>query len=233
MKLEMALPFHRLMRLAPGLHLRYCSTHLVRRQVAEHGIIIQENSRTPVSTAFSRMKRACVPLCAVLLSGAVSSILAVEEDLPGPLTVSVGWSYLGVGTRAVTSPKSVALGVAWQTQDQGLWGTWGVKGLYRLAQSGEGRLDDLGLLYVERIPYDSRVYFGYGAGVWAWRLDDRREVSFGVLRGIGVGAEGLVGYQLDPPTDDLRIAFEASLILVTPMHSFSTSGIALAAVVGF
>jgi hypothetical protein len=55
MKLEMALPFHRLMRLAPGLHLRFCSTYLVRRQAAKNGIIIQENSKTPVSTAFSRL----------------------------------------------------------------------------------------------------------------------------------------------------------------------------------
>jgi hypothetical protein len=54
MKLEMALPFHRLMRLAPGLHLRFYSTHLVRRQAAEYGIIIQENSKDPASTAFSR-----------------------------------------------------------------------------------------------------------------------------------------------------------------------------------
>jgi hypothetical protein len=56
MKLEMALPFHRLMRLAPGLHLRFCSTHFARRQVAENSIIIQENSQNPVSTVFSRLK---------------------------------------------------------------------------------------------------------------------------------------------------------------------------------
>jgi hypothetical protein len=55
MKFEMALPFHRLMRLAPGLHLRFCSTHVVRWQATENGTIIQENSKTPVSTAFPRM----------------------------------------------------------------------------------------------------------------------------------------------------------------------------------
>ena len=129
--------------------------------------------------------------------------------------------------------RPVAAGIAWQTQDEGLWGTLGIKGLYRLAQSGEGRLDDLGLLYVERIPYDSRVYFGYGAGLWAWRLDDRREVNFGILRGYGVGAEALAGYQFDPPTDDLRLAIETSLVLVTPMHSFTSSALILAVVAGF
>ena len=171
--------------------------------------------------------------CAVILSGLFAQLSAVEEDLPGPFTVSVGWSYLAAGTRNVTSPQSVAAAVAWQTQDEGLWGTWGIKGLYRLAQSGEGRLDDFGLLYVERIPYDSRVYLGYGAGLWAWRLDDRREVNFGILRGYGVGAEGLAGYQFDPPNDDLRLAIEASVVLVTPMHSFTSSALILAVVAGF
>ncbi len=170
---------------------------------------------------------------AVILGSVLTSLPAVEEDLPGPLAVSVGWSYLAAGTRNVTSPQSLAVGAAWQTQDEGFWGAWGIKGLYRLAQSGEGRLDDLGLLYVERIPHDSRVYFGYGAGLWAWRLDDRREVNFGILRGYGVGAEGLVGYQFDPPAEDLRLAIETSLVLVTPMHSFTSSGLILAVVAGF
>ena len=171
--------------------------------------------------------------CAVILGSVPTHLSAVEEDLQGPFTVSVGWSYLAAVTRNVTSSQSLAAGVAWQTQDEGLWGTWGIKGLYRLAQSGEGRLDDLGLLYVERIPYDSRVYFGYGAGLWAWRLDDRREVNFGILRGYGVGAEGLVGYQFDPPNDDLRLAIETSVVLVTPMHSFTSSALILAVVAGF
>ena len=171
--------------------------------------------------------------CAVALVGAASCLSAVEEELPGPLTISAGWSYLAAGTRKVTSPQALAAAVAWQTQDEGLWGMWGLKALYRLAQSGEGRLDDLGLLYVERVPYDSRVYFGYGAGLWAWRLDDRREVNFGILRGYGVGVEGLAGYQFDPPTDDLRLAVETSLVLVTPMHSFTSSGLTLALVAGF
>ena len=179
------------------------------------------------------MKWTCTLSCAILLGSCSSHLYAVEEYLPGPFTVSVGWSYLAAGTREVTNHQAVAAGIAWQTQDEGLWGTWGIKGLYRLAQSGEGRLDDLGLLYVERIPYDSRVYFGYGAGLWAWRLDDRREVNFGILRGYGVGAEALAGYQFDPPTDDLRLAIETSLVLVTPMHSFTSSALILAVVAGF
>ena len=55
MTLEMALPFHRIMRLAAGLHLRFCSTHWVREQIDENGIFLQAISRNSVTAAFLRI----------------------------------------------------------------------------------------------------------------------------------------------------------------------------------
>lgn len=179
------------------------------------------------------LRDGALPALLILTCSAVP-LVALEEELPGPVTVRAGWSYLAPGTRNnISGHNGLALGAGLQDNVEGILGMRGVEALYRMAKSADGRVDDLGVAYVERIPWQNQVYGGLGAGLWGFRIDDQREGGAGVLWGLRPGVEGLVGYQFAPPADGMRLALEVALLAVLPAHTYTTSGFTVTLVTGF
>lgn len=175
-----------------------------------------------------------VLLTLLALSLPTVPLCALEEELPGPVTVRAGWSYLAPGLRQkITGKNGLALGVGLQDDVEGVLGMRGVEALYRMAKSADGRVDDLGVAYVERIPWQNQVYGGLGTGLWGFRIDDQRDGKAGVMWGLRPGIEGLVGYQFAPPADGVRLALEFAVLAVLPAHGYTTSGITVTLVTGF
>jgi hypothetical protein len=170
-------------------------------------------------------------LCLLLLGPAV--LLAVEEELPGPVTVQVGYSGMYPGTRELSGHNGMLIGVGLHDRDGGFFGQRGVELDYRFAQLDTGRVDDLSLIYLERFPLENQVYGLLGVGAWGFRIVDRRDNGFGTFTGLQPGAKAAVGYQFQMPDEGVRIAAEFAGIAVLPVNSYTTSGLTAGVVVGF
>lgn len=168
--------------------------------------------------------------CTLLACSAM--LPAVEQDLPGPWAVQVGWSGLDVKTRdLIGGNKGLLLGLAWYDERRGLFGEMGLNVTYRSANGDDGRSDIIGAAYEERVPWQQQVYGGLGFGLWYARLADREGGK--VINGLAPGAKAFIGYQFPKAVSGVRSALELTVLGTLPVHETSASGITAGLVVGF
>ncbi len=158
---------------------------------------------------------------------------AAEEDLPGPWLMRAGWAPFAPGVRDLVGHSAWTLGGGYVSAQPGLAAPMGIDVDLRYAHQATGSIVDLGVTYVERIPWQNQVYGGYGAGLWAFRLTDERPEGEGPLWGLRPGLKALVGYQFAVRDADFRSALEFALMAVAPAHGFTTSGLSVDLVIGF
>jgi hypothetical protein len=168
-----------------------------------------------------------------LLALGSAVLFAVDEDLPGPVTVQVGYSGMYPGAREVAGHNGMLLGVGLHDRDGGFFGQRGVEFDYRFARSETGRIDDLSLIYLERFPLENQVYGLLGVGAWGFRIIDRREDGAEAATRIRPGTKAAIGYQFRIPQEDVRLAFEFGGVWVLPADDYTTTGLTAGIVLGF
>ncbi len=168
-----------------------------------------------------------------VLSAPHHGLSAAEEDLPGPWLVRAGWAPFAPGVRDLVGHSAWTLGGGYVFAQRGLAAPMGIDVDLRHAHQASGSISDLGVTYVERIPWQNQVYGGYGAGLWGFRLSDDRPEGEGPMWSLRPGIKALVGYQFAVPDAEFRSALEFALVAVAPAHGYTTSGLSVDLVIGF